>query len=116
MRRTIDTALTTFSEILKGPYAVPFEIWPDLREAHDAICNKGASRVKLVEAFPALDFSLCREEWDYEEHSNEAAIKRAERAKAELWRREEQDIVIISHRAFISYLVAGSQFSNCGEC
>lgn len=31
-------------------------IWPDLREAHDSICNKGPSRAAISAKFPYLDF------------------------------------------------------------
>jgi broad specificity phosphatase PhoE len=114
MTRTIQTALTAFGPILQGPGAVPLIVWPDLREAHDAICNKGVSRSMLMESFPHLDFSLCMVEWEYEAHSDEAAIRRAEKVKADLWECNAMDILIISHRGFISYLVAGSEFSHCG--
>jgi len=113
MSRAIQTTQTAFCHILQGPAAVPLTIWPDLREAHDAICNKGVSRSALLEIFPDLDFSLCMEEWDYEPHSDGAALERAERVKAALWKCDEKDIVIVSHRAFISYLVGGPQFTNC---
>jgi len=34
------------------------------------------------------------EEWDYEPHSDGAALERAERVKAALWKCDEKDIVI----------------------
>jgi len=114
MTRTIQTALAAFGPILEGPAAVPLVIWPDLREAHDAICNKGVSRSMLMESFPHLDFSLCSAEWDYEAHSDEAATQRAKKVKADLWECNAMDILIISHRGFISYLVDGPVFSPCG--
>ncbi|KAJ6526216.1 histidine phosphatase superfamily [Mycena vulgaris] len=112
MVRTIQTALAAFPDLLPQS-KIAVEIWPDLREAHDAICNKGVPRATLAAAFPRLDFSRCREEWDYEAHSDEVAIQRAGRVRAALAERPEQDILLISHRGFISYLVSGPQFSNC---
>jgi len=113
MSRAIQTAQIAFRHILQGPFAVPLMIWPDLREGYDDICNVGLSRFALSEMFPDLDFSLCMEEWDYEPHSDGAALERAERVKAALWKCDEKDIVIVSHRGFISYLVGGPQFTNC---
>ncbi|KAF8810960.1 phosphoglycerate mutase-like protein, partial [Phlegmacium glaucopus] len=113
MSRAIQTAQIAFCHILQGPAAVPLTIWPDLREAHDAICNKGVPRSALIEIFPNLDFSLCMEEWDYEPHSDGTALEQAERVKAALWKCDEKDIVIVSHQEFILYLVGGPQFTNC---
>ncbi|KAJ6622219.1 phosphoglycerate mutase-like protein [Mycena sp. CBHHK59/15] len=114
MARTIQTAFAAFPDILQSQDSpVPLEIWPDLREAHDAVCNLGVSRSKLAETFPGLDFSLCREEWDYEPHSDEVARERATRVRAALAGRPEQNILLVSHRGFIAYLVSGPQFSNC---
>ncbi|KAJ7453085.1 phosphoglycerate mutase-like protein [Mycena latifolia] len=115
MVRTIQTTLAVFPDLLSpGHSKTALEIWPDLREAHDAICNKGVPRAKLAAAFPGLDFSCCREEWDYEAHSDEVAIQRAKRVRAALAERPEQNILLVSHRGFIDYLVSGPQFSNCG--
>ncbi|KAF8205493.1 phosphoglycerate mutase-like protein [Mycena galopus ATCC 62051] len=111
MTRTIQTALAVFPDLLSQ--SIPVEIWPDMREAHDAICNKGLSRTELSAAFLGLDFSRCSQEWDYEAHSPKAATSRAERVRAALAERPEQNILIVGHRGFIDYLVAGPQFSNC---
>jgi hypothetical protein len=97
MSRAIQTAQTAFCHIWQDPAAVPFIIWPNVWEAHDAICNKGVSCSTLLEIFPDLDFSLCMEEWDYEPHSDGAALERAERVKAALFKCDEKDIVIVSH-------------------
>ncbi|KAJ7481031.1 histidine phosphatase superfamily [Mycena galericulata] len=114
MVRTIQTAMSAFPDLLDQPSsATILEIWPDLREAHDAVCNLGVSRAKLSAAFPGVDLSHCSEEWDYEEHSDEAAALRAERVRTALAQRPEQNILLISHRVFIDCLVAGPQFANC---
>ncbi|KAJ7286500.1 histidine phosphatase superfamily [Mycena rebaudengoi] len=102
MVRTIQTVSAAFPDILHSK-TVPLDIWPDLREAHDAICNQGVSRSQLATQYPSLDLSLCAEEWDYSPHSEDAAVQRATR----------QNILLVSHRGFIAYLAGGSQFSNC---
>ncbi|KAJ6531062.1 phosphoglycerate mutase-like protein [Mycena capillaripes] len=115
MTRTIQTALAVFPDLLSPEFTIAVEIWPDLREAHDAICNKGVPRTELSAAFPALDFSRCIDEWDYESHSRKSATQRAERVRKALAERPEQNILLVTHRGFINYLiqVAGPQFSNC---
>ncbi|KAJ7879016.1 histidine phosphatase superfamily [Mycena olivaceomarginata] len=90
MNRTINTALAVLPDLSQS--AITVEIWPDMREAHDAICNKG---------------------WDYEDHSHDAATRRAERVRTVLAERSEQNILLVGHRGFIDYLVAGPQFANC---
>ncbi|KAJ7745499.1 histidine phosphatase superfamily [Mycena olivaceomarginata] len=100
MNRTINTALA---------------VLPDLSQSattRTTIC-KGVSRAELSAAFPDLDFSRCNEEWDYEDHSHDAATRRAERVRTVLAERSEQNILLVGHRGFIDYLVAGPQFANC---
>ncbi|KAJ6501883.1 phosphoglycerate mutase-like protein [Mycena sanguinolenta] len=112
MTRTIQIAFALFPDLL-SQCAIAIEIWPDLREAHDAICNKGVSRAELSAAFPGLDFSRCNEDWDYEAHSPDGAARRAERVRTALAERPEKRILLVGHRGFIDYLVPGPQFSNC---
>lgn len=117
MTRTIQTANAVFSDLMSPEFTITIEIWPDLREAHDAICNKGVPRAELSAAFPALDLSRCSDEWDYEPHSRPAATQRAEQVRKTLAERPEQNILLVTHRAFINYLIEdhGLQFSNCGR-
>ena len=85
MTRTIQTALIVFGHLLLNTSSkTELQVWPDLREAHDAICNKGVSRAELAAKFPQFDFSACREEWDYPPHSPEDAIARAESVRQRL--------------------------------
>lgn len=115
MTRTIQTAFALFPSSLTGPDAIPLLIWPDLRESHDAICNKGQSRAAMEMHFPHLDFSRCTEEWDYEAHTVEGATSRAEAVRKELIELPGSDIVVIGHRGFIAFLVeTGKRFNNCG--
>jgi broad specificity phosphatase PhoE len=117
MTRTIQTALIVFGRHLNGsPAKVELQVWPDLREAHDAICNKGLSRADMVVKFPQLDFSACHEEWDYPPHSFEDAAARAEGVRRRLkdLSRSYKNIMLVTHRGFIAFLVKGERFDVCG--
>jgi broad specificity phosphatase PhoE len=117
MRRTIQTAFTAFPAALKSTVEeerIPIEVWPDLREAHDAICNHGSPTQVLKEEFPDLDFSECKNEWTYETHTRERAEKRAEVVRQRLKNHPAQNIVCITHRGFIEYLIESHIFANCG--
>jgi broad specificity phosphatase PhoE len=112
MSRTVETAYAAFPLSLGSR---SLHIWPDLREAHDAICNKGESRAIVEFMFPSADFSLCSVEWDYEPHTVERATQRAERVRQELLKLPGPDVVVIGHRGFLAYLVeTGKEFEHCG--
>lgn len=114
MTRTIQTAMNMFPKLqLSGSPAMPVQIWPDLREANDAICNKGRSRADMQAKFPQLDFSECHEVWDYAAHEIMDATARAERVRWRLHRLSDtyKNIAVISHRGFIAYLVKGRRFN-----
>jgi broad specificity phosphatase PhoE len=98
---------------------VEVQVWPDLREAHDATCNKGVGKKDLETKFPRLDFGSCAEEWDFPPHSTDDATVRAERVR---WRVGEiaregryKDVVLITHRGFAAFMVQGERFSVCGK-
>ncbi|KAH8641775.1 hypothetical protein IG631_04716 [Alternaria alternata] len=113
MTRAIETAMNLFPFLTgAGPWEVPTQIWPDLREANDAICNKGLSRAELVSKFPQFDFSECHEEWDYPEHSIESATTRAENVRRRLKHLSAtySNIVVITHRGIKAFLVKGKRF------
>lgn len=116
MTRTIQTALNAFPSLLgTTPFKVAVQIWPDLREAHDAECNKGLSRSALAMEFPQFNFAECREEWDYPPHTIEDATARAERVRKKLNELSGvyDNIVVITHRGFISFLAKGRRFNVC---
>jgi broad specificity phosphatase PhoE len=120
MTRTLQTALLAFPSHL-SPSAedkVEVQIWPDLREGYDAICNRGISRKAISAKFPQFDFAECNEEWDYEAHSTPGAEERAERVRRrllELSRQEKyENIAVISHRGIIAFMVQGERFGHCG--
>ncbi|KAH7149079.1 histidine phosphatase superfamily [Dactylonectria estremocensis] len=118
MTRTIQTALLVFPHLLNtSPAKVDVQIWPDLREGYDAICNKGVARAVLAVKFPQFDFSACPEEWEYPPHSPEDATARAERVRQRLkvLSNSYNNIFLITHRGFVAFLVPGDKFDVC-EC
>jgi broad specificity phosphatase PhoE len=113
MTRTIQTAINMFQSLTgEGSFKVPVQIWPDLREANDAICNKGLSRAELASKFPQFDFSECHEEWDYPDHTAAQATARAEmvRSRIKELSASYKSIAIITHRGFKAFLVRGKRF------
>ncbi|RGP78691.1 aminopeptidase 2 [Fusarium longipes] len=92
-------------------------VWPDLREAHDAVCNKGIPRADLAAKFPHLDFSGCPESWDFAPHTPDDATVRAERVRRRVSEIAEagkyKDIVLVTHRGFAAFMVQGERFSVC---
>ncbi|KAK3984434.1 phosphoglycerate mutase [Cladorrhinum sp. PSN332] len=117
MTRTIQTAMNAFPSIstdtcANGPEV---QIWPDLREAHDAICNKGISRADISTKFPHLNFSECPEEWDHPPHTIEAAGERAEKVRRRLKELSKvyNNIALITHRGFIAFLAKGDRYDVC---
>jgi broad specificity phosphatase PhoE len=116
MTRTIQTAMNIFPFLQQpAPWPVEVEIWPDLREAHDAICNIGVSRAALATRFPSFDFKTCPEEWYYALTTEEGATRRAEDVRQRLKRlaMTYKNIVLITHRGFIAFLVKGRRFNVC---
>lgn len=117
MTRTVQTALIVFDQLLNtSPPKVELQIWPDLREAHDAICNKGVSRVAMAAKFPQFDFAACSEEWDYAPHTVDDAIARAEGVRRRLkhFSLTYKNIMLVTHRGFAAFLVKGMRFDVCG--
>ncbi|KAK0727793.1 histidine phosphatase superfamily [Lasiosphaeria miniovina] len=136
MTRAIQTALLVFGTAAEetppdiprhaqsqNPVSVPVpvQVWPDLRETHDhATCNKGLGRAALAARFPGLDFSLCGPEWDeayYPAHSAARAEARAERVRSRLCALARsglyENIVLVTHRGFVAFLVPGARFGLC---
>lgn len=115
MTRTLQTAMNVFPFIQNSAdsFVVPVQIWPDLREANDAICNKGLSRLGMQAKFPRFDFSDCHEKWDYPDHTIDGAIQRAETVRRRLQELSVtfKNIALISHRGFIAYIVKGRRFN-----
>ncbi|KAL2072902.1 hypothetical protein VTL71DRAFT_12245 [Oculimacula yallundae] len=119
MTRTIQTAMNAFPSAFPSAGSAAnrtkVQIWPDLREAHDAICNKGISRADISAKFPHLNFSECPEEWDHPPHTIEDATIRAEKVRGRLrgLSKVYSNIVLITHRGFIAFLVKGDRYDVC---
>ena len=116
MTRTIQTALNAFPSILGSvPFQTEVQIWPELREAYDAECDKGVSRKEMSGKFPQFSFAECPEEWDYPPFSAEDAITRAEVVRLRLKELSKQygNVAVITHRRFIAFLVQGDKFDVC---
>ncbi|KNG51821.1 hypothetical protein TW65_01014 [Stemphylium lycopersici] len=113
MTRTIQTAINIFPFLAEqAPFRIPVQIWPDLRETYDGVCNKGLPRAELEARFPQFDFSECREEWDYPEYAFERATQRAEVVRKRLKDLSAgyENIAVITHRGFKEFLVKGKRF------
>lgn len=116
MTRTIQTTMNSFPSLLgTTPFKVPVQIWPDLREAHDAICNKGLSRTEIMAKFPQFNFAECPLKWDHPPHTIEGATVRAEavRLRSNELSETYRNIAVVTHRGFISFLVQGERFNVC---
>ncbi|CAN9205308.1 unnamed protein product [Alternaria alternata] len=115
MTRTIQTAMNVFPSLSSAQDKIEVQIWPDLREAHDAICNKGISRAEISAKFPHLNFSECPEEWDHPPHTIEGATIRAEEVRRRLKAlpKEYKNVALITHRGFIAFLVKGDRYDVC---
>lgn len=112
MTRTIQTAMIAFKES-----SAKMEVWPELREAHDAECNKGSPRSELALRFPSLDFSSCSDTWDYPLNTFEDALSRAERVRLRLksLSRPYGNIYLVTHRVFAAFLIEEEKFEPCGK-
>lgn len=116
MTRTVQTAMNAFPSIVGSALnGTEVQIWPDLREAHDAECNKGISRADISAKFPHLNFLECPEEWDHPLHTIEAATIRAEKLRLRLKElsKKYKNIALITHRGFIAFLVKGDRYNVC---
>ncbi|KAF2148392.1 phosphoglycerate mutase-like protein [Myriangium duriaei CBS 260.36] len=116
MTRTIQTAMNAFPAITSSHTARPeVQVWPDLREAHNAVSCKGVSRRELSAKFPPFDFSDCPEEWDHPPHTAKGATARAEIVRQRLKELSEtyKNIALVTHRGFIAFLAPGDRFEVC---
>jgi len=116
MARTIQTAMNAFPFILGSTlFQAEVQIWPDLREAHDANCNKGISRSEMLVEFPQFNFAECPEEWDHPPHTIDDATARTEAVRQRLKEllKTYSNIALITHRGFIAFLVKGDRYDVC---
>ncbi|KAI6776426.1 hypothetical protein HG530_000371 [Fusarium avenaceum] len=118
MTRTIQTMYIVFGDLIRNGETV-VQVWPDLRESHDAICNKGISRADLAAKFPDLDFSDCPKEWNFPAHTPDDATVRAERVRRRLKETAAlggyKEILLVAHRGIAAFMVQGDRFKVCGK-
>lgn len=119
MTRTIQTAAGHFGNSTRYWDLPRIQVWPDLREASDAAADMGPPRFEMIRKYPQLDFSECREIWNYPDHTFESAVTRAERVRKRLLVLAEtgkyHNVYVVTHRRFIGYLVQGKEFKHGGE-
>lgn len=92
------------------------QVWPDLHEAHDGICNKGVSRAELEVRFHQTGSSEYHLKWNYSNYGLEEATEWAERVRLCLKALSETytNIYVVTHRAFISFLARDKRATFCG--
>ncbi|KAI1871372.1 uncharacterized protein JN550_004366 [Neoarthrinium moseri] len=113
LTRSIETAFSMFP-LARGfnQSKIEVQVWSDLREADDQICNQTSRLSQLMTEYPNLNFKNCREHWEYEQHTHNGAVARAERVRARVKElsADYNTIWIITHQIFIGYLVEGTPF------
>ncbi|GME66338.1 Ubiquitin-conjugating enzyme E2 [Neofusicoccum parvum] len=137
LKRTIQTAALCFGAALARP-AVPFALVPLAQEVAANPCDTGFARAELEAALPALvgepapfdlrkvDFGLVEEGWNSKAGVYTPSFPAVERRAASLraWLRErpEENVVLVTHGAFLHYLIEdwadydqkkGTGFCNC---
>ena len=102
-------ALQTAQPIIAA-YDVPVDIVPEVRERAYFICDVGSHPARLAERFPQHDFLHLPACWWHEGiESAEATVARANRFRAQMAQRADQDTtLLVSHWAFIMALTGAS--------
>jgi broad specificity phosphatase PhoE len=95
-------ALQTAEPVLKR-HPVPVEIMPEVRERFAFACDIGRHRDLLAASFPHHRFEHLPDRWWPESHETaEETIERANRFRAVMAARDDQDTtLLVSHWAFI---------------
>ncbi|KAK9371412.1 histidine phosphatase superfamily [Lipomyces kononenkoae] len=123
LRRTIETALAGFANVLDKRYfdessglgvsgGAELALDPGLQERSDLPCDTGSDEQVLKSLFSNLDFSGLPAGWQRKEelYSPDAVDERANRVRRYLAERMEQnnsereDIVVVTHGAFMKHL------------
>ncbi|KAF4636911.1 hypothetical protein G7Y89_g1174 [Cudoniella acicularis] len=120
LRRTIQTAVTSFSPVLSRP-EVPFLLVPLAQEISAKPCDVGTDPEKLAAAMDMvladvdtefdptrIDFSFLESGWNSKTGLYEASLKavelRAAALRRWLWKRPETSIILVTHGAFLPHL------------
>ncbi|KAN0102593.1 phosphoglycerate mutase-like protein [Hyaloscypha variabilis] len=126
LRRTIQTTLLAFSNVLDRRYyaqgsgkgiegGAELILDPGLQERSALPCDTGSESAVLEREFPELDFSVLKEGWTRKEGGfgadDEAVEKRAEGVRRGLKDRvealrggERRDVVVVTHGVFMKFL------------
>lgn len=135
IRRTLYTALLTFSTIIKSRH-VPVIALPELQETSDLPCDTGSDPAKLLDEFEngdwkgVVDFGLVKDGWNIKENRDgvlaapnaSAIISRARAARRWLRSQTAKNIAVVTHGGYLHYFTddwegivnfsAGSGWSN----
>ncbi|KAK4225987.1 histidine phosphatase superfamily [Podospora fimiseda] len=115
MKRTIETALIAFPELINR--GVPIVAHAGWQENSSQCCDIGSSLNDLPAEFPQVDFSQVdrtfplkfRNEYAY---SRPAILARGQSVLKDLYERKEKAIIVVSHSGFLRAGVTGRWFFN----
>lgn len=118
MRRTIQTAILSLDWLMDN--GVPVQANALWQETSDKPCDTGSPVPELEEEFPMVDFSGLDPVYPDKTspraalyaYNRGAVVERAQRALAELKRRQEKAVVVVSHSGFMRQGMTGSWFYN----
>jgi glucosyl-3-phosphoglycerate phosphatase len=91
------------AEPLARCLGLPIEIHPMVRERFGLACDVGTPRSRLIDAWPAHDFSHIEEKWWPDEHETPVAVTgRAQTFRDQMGAKPDwRETVVVSHWGFI---------------
>jgi broad specificity phosphatase PhoE len=91
------------AEPLARRLSLPIEIHPVVRERFGLACDVGTPRSRLIDAWPAHDFSHIEEKWWPDEHETPVAVTgRAQTFRDQMGAKPDwRETVVVSHWGFI---------------
>ncbi|KAI1389303.1 phosphoglycerate mutase-like protein [Hypoxylon trugodes] len=118
LRRTVQTALRSLDWLIEK--GVKVEADASWQENSASLCDTGSPVEKLVEEFPAVDFSgvdpifpdktsPAASQYHF---TKTAILARAQTALKRLYERPEKIIIVVSHSAFLRVAVSGYWYFN----
>ncbi|KAF7537356.1 hypothetical protein G7Z17_g12870 [Cylindrodendrum hubeiense] len=95
-----------------APVKTDIEVWSDLQEAHDTVCDEGLVPDDSSVKFPRIDPTASDGGWEYVTYGSGDATARAERVRQRVKRLSGsyRNIFLITHGSFITFLVKGEKF------
>ncbi|GAB1316418.1 hypothetical protein MFIFM68171_06628 [Madurella fahalii] len=118
MRRTIETALLSFPELIAS--GIPIIAHADWQENSDQPCDIGSPLDSLKLEFPQVDFSQVDPVFPDKlspagaryAHNRQAILVRGQAVLRELFSRPEKAVLVVSHSGFLRTGVTGHYFMN----